>query len=254
MKKLVGNDIQKTRYLFDEFNFYQPFIFSIFENQYDGSVYVDNHEKINWALLQTPFLQHVIAGKPTDECESIIEDILFSSILNEQNEKEIVVFYNNNEWDCILKNIFSRRNGVSDSRKIFGFSQEKFMQLNEIPIPDDIQVVIEKCKVLPFSKIDTWSVKILFENEVVSHCDSIMVGKNMAEIDIFTVESFRGKGYASIAGIKLIKKLLGNKITPCWSTWPFRIESQHIALKLGFTSQPDIKAWIWLESMQNNKT
>jgi len=254
MKKLVGNDIQKAKYIFDDFTFYQPVIFSIFENQYDGSVYVDNYEKINWALLQTPFLQHIIAGKPTDECESIIENILFSNILNEQNEKEIVVFYNNNDWDYILQNIFLKRKGVSDSRKIFGFSLEKFMQLNEIPIPDDIQIVIEKCKVLPFSKIDTWSVKILVENEIVSHCDSIMVGKNMAEIDISTVELFRGKGYASLAGIKLIKKLLENKITPCWSTWPFRIESQHIALKLGFIPQPDVKAWIWLESMQKNKT
>ena len=77
-----------------------------------------------------------------------------------------------------------------------------------------------------------------------------MLGRSIAEIDISTDESFRGKGYATIAGIKLIEKLLEEKITPSWSAWPFRIESQHIALKLGFIPQPDVKAWIWLESMQ----
>jgi hypothetical protein len=252
MEKLSGNHIQKARHLFEDFNFYQPVIFSIFENQYDGFIYTDDQSKLNWALLQTPFLQHIIAGKPTNDCEPILEDILFSIILNEQNEKEIVVFHNNNEWNDIMERIFKKRNGVSDSRKIFQFSYKNYNTISRLSIPNNVKIITEKSIILPFGLKETWSAKLLLNEQIISHCDAIMVGKNMAEIDIGTEEAFRGKGYATIVAMALIDKLLEDKITPCWSTWPFREESQHISQKLGFVLLPDIKAWIWLESMQKN--
>jgi hypothetical protein len=251
MVELVGDDIQKARHLFEDFEFYQPVIYSIFENQYDGFIYTDNENKMNWALLETPFLQHIIAGKPTNDCESNLEDILFSIILNKQNEKEIVVFHNNDEWNIMLERIFKKRNGVSILRKIFHFSLEKYSKINHLNAPNDCKKIIKKCMVLPCGHKESWSVKLLFEGQIVSHCDAIMVGKNMAEIDIGTEEAFRGKGYATIAAMTLIDKLLEEKITPCWSTWSFRVESQHICQKLGFVPQQDVKAWIWMESMQN---
>jgi hypothetical protein len=248
MDRLVGNDIQKTRDLFEEFNYYKPVIFSIFENQYDGLIYTNNKNKPDWAILQTPFLQHIIAGKPTNECEAILEEILFTIILNEQHEKEIVVFFNNDEWNEILQRIFEKRNDVCDFREIFHFSHENFNKLNQLSIPNNIQVIVEKCKVAPNSRKDTWSVKLILEGQIISRCEAIMAGKNMAEIDIATEETFRGKGYATIAGTILINKLIEEKLTPCWSTWPFRKESQHIAQELGFTHQKDVKAWIWLNA------
>jgi hypothetical protein len=250
MDKLVENDVKKVKSLFDDFNFYQPVIFSVFEGQYDGVVYTNDENNVSWALLETPFLQHIIAGKPTNDCECVLENILFSIILDKQHEKEIVVIHNNNEWDLILEQIFKKRNGVSDHRKIFSFSSEKYSKINHLNVPNGFQMITEKCIVLPFSKKETWSAKLLFEGKIVSHCDAIMVGKNMAEIDIGTEEDFRGKGYATITAMALIDKLLENKIIPCWSTWPFRIESQHICQKLGFEPKPDVKAWIWMESMQ----
>lgn len=251
MDKLIGNDIQKARHLFDNFCFYQALIFSIFENQYDGCIYTEDKDKLNWVVLQTPFLQHIVAGKPTNGCESILEEILFSYILNEQHQKEIVVFYDNYEWNEILKQVFQKHNGVSDIRKLYVLSIENYKKIERKPVPNDIQIIIEKCKPLPNCLKDTWSAKVLLEGKIVSHCDAIMIGKNMAEIDIGTDEAFRGKGYASIASICLIDKLLENNLTPCWASWPFRIESQHIALKLGFVPQPDVTAWIWLEEFEN---
>lgn len=102
---------------------------------------------------------------------------------------------------------------------------------------------------MPDSRADTWCVKLLYDGREVSHCNAIMVGRGKAEIDIETDEAFRGKGYATLAATLLIDKLLENNLTPTWSTWPFRVESQHIAQKLGFVSQPDAKAWIWMEGM-----
>ena len=71
----------------------------------------------------------------------------------------------------------------------------------------------------------------------------------MAEIDIGTEEEFQGKGYATLAAVYLIDNLHKEGITPCWATWPFRLESQHIAQKLGFIFQSEVTAWIWTNEM-----
>ena len=130
MIKLVGNEIQKTRHLFEDFEFYQAVIFSIFEGQYAGTIFTDSKENPNWAILQTPFLQHIVAGDPVIGCDDIIEKIFFTYILNEQTEKEIVAFFNNEKWNDILKCIFEKHNGVSGKRNIFKFSSENFKKFN----------------------------------------------------------------------------------------------------------------------------
>ena len=97
--------------------------------------------------------------------------------------------------------------------------------------------------------MDTWSARLLIVEQEVSHCKAIMVGKGMAEIDIFTDERYRNKGFATETAIILMDRLLEHNLTPAWSTWPFSVESQHVARKLGFVAEPDAKAWIWMENL-----
>lgn len=249
MDKITGSEVQKARYLYDAYECNQAVIFSIFENQYDGCIYTNDRNDLKWSVLQTPFLQHFIAGVPTDGCAPILEEILFTNIPGEQNEKEIVVFSDTDKWNDILQEIFKKHNGVSDSRKLFAFSADNYCKCNRLTIPGDVQAIVEKCKTAPNSHIDTWSAKLFVKGQAVSHCDAMMIGKGMAEIDIATDEAFRGNGYATMAAILLIDKLLEDGLVPSWSTWPYRVESQHIARKLGFIPQPDAKAWIWVEGM-----
>lgn len=249
MDKLQGNQLLLVKELFEAYNCNQSLIFSIFENQFAGCAYVNDIDNISWAVLQTPFLQHFIAGIPTDGSETVLDNILFDIVLQDQSEKEIVVFSHSDEWNSILDNVFQKHNGVSDFRKIFEFSRDNYSKITRSSIPPNIRPVLEKSKNLPFSQKDTWSAKITLEGQTVSYSNAIMVGKNMAEIEIFSDEAFRGKGYATISAILLIDKLLDEGLTPTWSTWPFRIESQHIAKKLGFIPHPDAKAWIWQEGM-----
>ena len=149
--------------------------------------------------------------------------------------------------------IFEKRNGEKIIRKIYKFLHENYRKAPNLPLPNGIQVRVNKCKVFPNSCKKTWSAKLYQGGQLVSNCDAIMVGKSMAEINIGTEEAYRRKGYGTIAARALIDKLLEDKITPCWSAWPFRKESQHLALKLGFEHQVDVNAWIWMESMQNKK-
>lgn len=249
MDILTGLEMQKAIPLFESYHNNQAVIFSVLENQYDGTVYADNKSNMKWAILRTPFLQHFIAGTPTSACEHDVEEVLFDIILAEQEEKEIVVFANSEQWYDILNRIFQLHKGVSDGRKIFLFSRDGYNKVNRQAIPKGITSVVELRKCMPNSHIDTWSAILLHNGQEVSHCNAIMIGKDMAEIDIATQENFRGRGLATLAATLLIDKLLEYNLTPTWSTWPFRLESQHIAQKLGFTSKPDAKAWIWMENM-----
>jgi hypothetical protein len=250
MDILKNSEMKKAMPLFDMYDYNQAVIYSVLENQYDGCVYINDKENIRWALLRTPFLQHFIAGTPVDSCETALEELLFNTILNEQVEKELVVFTVSESWHYILDNIFTKRKGVSDGRKIFAFNNDNYSNINRKPLPDGAtsEVSLRKCD--PGSHIDTWSARLYISDKEISFCNAIMIGKGMAEIDIGTEEAFRGKGYATYTAILLIDKLVEHSLTPTWSTWPYRVESQHIAHKLGFVSKPDAKAWIWQEGMQ----
>jgi hypothetical protein len=247
--KLQNNQLYLLKNLFESYKNNRSVIFSIFEGQFNACAYVDNIAEIHWAVLQTPFLQHFIAGEPTRGCEDVLDNILFNIILSEKDKKEVVVFSDSDKWNNILDNIYRKHNGVSDGRKFYEFSKENYNKINRVHIPFNITPSIDKCKTLPLSQKDTLSVKLISKNQIASYCNAIMVGDNKAEIDIFTDEKFRGKGLATISAILLIDKLLDEGLTPTWSTWPFRVESQHIAQKLGFVMQPDAKAWIWQEGM-----
>ena len=249
MNQITGHDLSKISHLYDRYDSNRAVIFSVLEGQYDGCAYVNDGDDFQWAVLRTPFLQHFVAGRPTPGCASTLEDILFNTILPEQQEKEIVVFADSALWDDILTAIFAEHHGVSDGRKIFAFCHENHAKLKQPPLPADVQPMVEKGCNHPGSHRDAWSAKLLVAGQVVSCCDALMVGSGMAEIDISTLEAFRGRGYATLATMMLIDQLLKEGLTPSWSTWPFRVESQHIAQKLGFIPMPDAKAWIWVEGM-----
>ena len=54
------------------------------------------------------------------------------------------------------------------------------------------------------STID-YPVCCVFKNDTcVSFCSAFMLGKNYAELDVFTETEFRGNGYAKITSITLI--------------------------------------------------
>ena len=224
MDILIGTEMGKVIPLFDLYNSNQAVIYSVLENQYNGCVYTDG----KYAILRTPFLQHFIAGTPDDSCEVEIEDIIFNTILNEQTEKEIAVFSVSEQWHELLNRIFARRKGVSDGRKIFAFNRVHYMNLKRHAVPNDIVTVVERRRCNPDSLKDTWSARLFVHTQEVSYSNALMVGKGMAEVEISTVEAFRGKGYATITATLLIDKLLEQGLTPTWSTWPFALESQHI--------------------------
>ena len=225
-------------------------VFSVLMGQYEGTLYADHVVHPNWVFLFTPFTMHYLVGLPVGVDTGMLETFLFKTILDRQEEKELVIFARDRAWDGVLGGIFTRHKGISDMRKHFVFSEERYRTVQRPDIPANVELKLRKDKWFSFSHIDTWGAEVWLNGHCVSYCHAIMIGGGMAEIDVFTDETYRNKGYVTLASFCLIDKLLEQKLIPCWSTWPYRLESQRVAEKLGFVRAADKKAWIWVEAFE----
>ncbi|MBG9820928.1 GNAT family acetyltransferase [Bacillus safensis] len=77
-------------------------------------------------------------------------------------------------------------------------------------------------------------IAILNGENVVSECVSIFSSMDRAEIDIWTDESYRGKGLALLSAQHMISTCLEKKRTPHWDCDVHHLASIKLAEKLGF--------------------
>lgn len=239
---------EKYFQLFSNYTHNIPVIYSSMEGQYDGELYVDSKNNPQIAVLFTPFAFHFITGNAeTDNVVDIVDKIIFKQYISQTKQKEAVVFIPDPKWDKVLDEVFRKYHGLKDRRKIFQLNKDKFVEIKTGR--DGLKGIESKVlytqdggarKPYPISRI-------LKGEECVSFCSGFMLGKGHAEIDVATKEIHRGKGYAKEASIALISELMKNDIEPNWCTWPYRIESEKLALSLGFELVDEITAHIWVE-------
>lgn len=239
---------EKYLSLFNEYTHSIPVIYSSLEGQYDGQLFVDSENDTHVAILFTPFAFHYVAGNPeADNIIDMLDKIIFKQYLAETGQKEAVVFCPNKKWDIVLNEVFARHNGLKDNRKVFCLNRDRFKEVQAGQVPLDgveNKLLYEQGngakKEYPVSRI--------FEGtECISFCSGFMLGKGHAEIDVSTEEAYREMGCAKETSIILINELLESGIEPDWCTWPYRIESQKLALSLGFEFKEEVPAHIWVE-------
>ena len=235
--------------LFSSYTHNIPVIYSSLEGQYDGELYVDSEDDPQIAVLFTPFAFHFIAGNAEAEnAADIVDEIIFRKYIPETNQKEAIVFCTDARWDEVLDAVFAKHNGIKDWRKIFHLNKEKFRDIRgkREGIGD---VECKTSYIQDGGAQKPYPVSRIYKGEeCVSFCSGFMLGRGHAEIDVSTQEAYRGKGYAKEASIALISELLENNVEPDWCTWPYRIESERLALSLGFELAEEIPAHIWVES------
>lgn len=239
---------EKYLNLFSQYTHNIPVIYSSLEGQYNGELFVDSENNPQIAILFTQFAFHFVAGNADiNNVVEVLNEIIFKEYLFKSRQEEAIVFCPNEKWDQVLDEVFKKHNGLKDNRKIFYLNRDKYIEMKTSRIvPKNIEnkIFYEKSggaqKQYPISRI--------FEGEkCISFCSGFMLGKGHAEIDVATEEAYRGRGYAKEAAITLIDELLENGIEPDWCTWPYRIESQKLALSLGFELTKEIPAYIWVE-------
>ncbi len=233
---------------FEEYSHNIPVIYSHLEGQYQGEFIFDNEQSPQVVILFTPFDFHYIAGNAEmDDVVNVVEKMIFEQYLCKNNKKEAIVFGPSREWNQVLDQVFKRHQGIIDSRMIFKLNKEKYQkQLNDRQINDnlDYKLIFEKEQ---DSQLDYPIARVYVEDQGVSFCSGFMLGKGHAEINVETLETYRGNGYAKEAAFTLIDYLLKSSIEPDWCAWPYRKASHQLAISLGYELSEEIPAYIWVE-------
>lgn len=227
-----------------------PVIYSVLEGQYAGDLFVDSKDNPQIAILFTPFDFHFVAGNAQiNKCVDVIDKAIFEHYLPETGKKEAIVFCPDPLWDKVLDEVFKRHNGIKDNRRVFRLNKEHFIN-HVYGSGKTLEGVENKL----FYEQERGAEKqyptcrVFKDEECVSFCSGFMLGKGHAEIDVFTLIEHRRKGYAKEASVTLINELLNSGIEPDWCTWPYRTESEKLALSLGYKLWKDIPAHIWVEA------
>jgi len=235
--------------LFEGYTHSIPVIFSSLEGQYDGQLYVDSEKDPGIAILFTPFNFHYLAGSPeVEDVVNILDEMIFKKYLKETRGKEVVVFCPDKRWEKVLDEVFTRHNGIKDVRKMYQLNKMRFRKIvqgRESLEGIEQRLVYEQS----YGALQEYPVYRIYKSDrCISYCAGFMTGKDQVEIDVSTVEEYRGQGYAFEASVDLIDFLLENGFEPVWAAWPYRAGSQNLAISLGFELKDEVSAYIWVEA------
>lgn len=88
---------------------------------------------------------------------------------------------------------------------------------------------------------NSMAVALKVQEEPVSICYSAATSNGIAEIDIFTCENQRGKGYASKAAGVFVNNCISEGIVPNWDCFKENIGSISTATSIGFKKKSEYK-------------
>lgn len=258
MELLKKENYYKVIDLLKEVYYNHAVVYSVIEGNAPGKIYVDNKENPKSILLfpKNCFF-YLLGDYKNNAFLNDLRSLILNVIPNEENAKEIIFFCFNNEWRNKLDALFSNEKIKRIKRKIFDFDKDAFYKYNTnkkqnrkgtLIIKDfndqiSKQININNSWINISDFLSKGIGKVMMENEsLISACYSIYRGYNHVEIDIFTNEPYKRKGYAEYVGYYFIKECLSKNIIPSWSCWSYKESSYKLAEKLGFNEKEEIDA------------
>jgi len=224
-------------------------VHSVLEGKAGARVFVDRAERPQVVLLahEAGFQYLAAAGIPDKDATSEIIATLFEQILLHADEQEMVLFVFGEGLRQALVVPLTERGAVTIARKVFCYDPVKHQPLPSWRdwAPHGLTVAVQQSS----TSDGRFAVTLMRGEQQISLCQTVCVGRGMAEIDIHTIEEERGKGYARLTASTLIEECLRRNLTPCWSCWPERVASVKLAQRLGFMPQPDAPAFFWMPNM-----
>jgi len=246
--------------LFDEIDHNVALVYSVIEGNSPGRIFVDHPHSPSSAFLFPEGTYYYVGGSENNEkFNRALVRLIFQDLLPHAIEKELILFAFSDAWREKLDSLLSDRGVTRIHRKIFTFNPTKFeihagwreripegFCLRHIDEQFAEKHPVYKPIVDPGAK--KFGVCLLKNDEIVSACTSVCVGRNKAEIDIHTAEKYRKQGFAILTACTFIETCLSKGLTPNWACWPERKASCALAKKLGFENKPDVPAHYWAES------
>jgi len=260
MIELDASEFHKVTPIFRGIDHNIAVVHSVIEGNNPGRVFADNPLAPTSAFLFPEGTFLYVGGNENDSAfGQSLKNLIFDDILPHAAEKELILFSFSDAWRNRLDALLREKSVIRIHRKVFTFSPERFSVHKQWRdrIPDgfcmrqiDEQLAERQPAYRPIvSSSKKFGFCLLREDQVVSDCVSIFVGKGEAEIDIHTHEKYRGRGLATLTASAFIEACLSRELRPNWACWPERRASWALAKKLGFEEKPDVPAHYWAENM-----
>ncbi|TCZ79346.1 GNAT family N-acetyltransferase [Paenibacillus albiflavus] len=249
---------------FDSFNIAESFFankksyipaLSVIYGNYPGRVFVDNDQvpsiAIVWAIGRWMYLEGSLSSQDIElDVSNFLQNVVIPDCRERSTNWFEIYTSDDEQWENLFltkthflevdkhyESVYTLNLHIFNQVKETKFSVENEIEINNVDfdiLPEsfhDFSYIRDEFKTKKSSGIE-----IKKDNQLITICKSNgFIFKNEYFIDVDTfVKEERGKGYATIAAIKLIDSLLANKMYPLWETTHDNIPSNKLALRLGF--------------------
>ncbi len=245
MQELTKEKYNGLKTLFNE-TFCPTFVYSILEQTIPGVVYVDDQTFPRSFLIGTESGIYFIAGNQGNR--AVNEFIAGYYEEQARSTKRFTLFSSNDTWDRVMNTIL--KDDLNQMKRVAFSYQQKPSKTDMVPKGLELKRIDEDVisnstefnrayyeeywdSVSHFSS-KGFGFAVLHGNHVVSECTSIFLGHNRAEMDIYTLEEYRGMGLAYCVASEFIEFCLKNGIIPSWDCDVCNNSSITLAAKLGF--------------------
>lgn len=246
MQELIKDKYSSIKTMFDD-KFCPTFVYSILDQTIPGAIYVDDQTYPKSFFIGTESGIYFIAG---DQGSRAFLDFIVGYYEEQAKlSKRFTLFSSSDTWDSVIKTIL--KDDLNQMRRVaFSFQQKPPKTALQLPkglvlkrIDEDIISNSTEFNSPYYEEYwnsaahflgNGFGFAVVQGDHVVSECTSIFLGNNRAEMDIYTLEEYRGMGLAYCAGSKFIEYCLENGMTPSWDCDVCNNSSMTLAAKLGF--------------------
>lgn len=255
MIELLTRDYKRAEKFFSHKKQHIPAL-SVIHGVYPGRVFVNRFNKptmaVVWAVGRWMYLEGGAADeKDAEGLNRFIQETVIPACKQRQESWFEIYASDAGHWDELLLKPATGYIASKHDESVYTLKQNFFDQLKDrqpAVLPEGIEVRMREYPVLAESARGLSYVQDEFYtktclgaevrrgNEVVSVCRNngfMHDGQFFVDIDTFS-EEHRGKGYATLAAIRLIDAMLDQGLTPLWETTHQNTASHNLALKLGF--------------------
>lgn len=241
---------------------------SIINGMNRGTIYVDNPQEPDTALIDVTGISSIFIGNATNkQFIYSLRDFLDNELKMDTYEScggtWFIAVIKDEIWEQVLENVIADKEYEPDYELYYQFNPEAFVSLKEQykSLPDNYLI----------KKIDTEVIKndpdgilsevleevwysiedfnthglgycIIKDNKIVSACFSCCVHENKHEISVETYdEKHMNKGLATLVCSAYLDDCIKNGLMPHWSTMETNLESKSLAKKLGFEFESKLK-------------
>ena len=247
--ELAPDNLSKVMGLYRSSEFRFPLISAVLEGKQRGQVFADDENNPQSAIVINNFGFMFYVGRTNPDFNVSLSELFEST---GRIKRSYLLWYTPPAtWQEKLSNLGQERARVRE-RIRFEFRGDRTRYLNEaIVSPPGFEVrnlegeLIPQTKKLGVNIEGFWSSAedlekngvsfcIVKGDEVVSVCYAAAISEGLAEVDVATDETFRGRGLAEIVSRHFIRECLIREITPTWDCFAYNTGSLRLATRLGF--------------------